>query len=95
MKRITLKQVNSAIQKKYPGLMLTKGKGYFYLYSEDDTLAYKIALIYDNNIPVCHLHQQPLETWAKDVDDLMKEANEAYEDAKIYTKGFSKFKIKS
>ena len=69
----TLAEVNKAIQKKYPKVILVKGRGYFYISSNDNEMALKIARLYTTSIPVCKLSQLTIEQWVNDVESLLKD----------------------
>jgi len=71
MKARTLKQVNKAIQKQIGNVILQKGNGYFYVSSEDDRIGLKLASLYSTSIYVCHLNQQSVEDWIKDVRQIV------------------------
>lgn len=68
---ITLKQVNKAIQAKWPGVGLAKGEEYFYLYGTTDEMGLKIAGFYQSGIYVHHINQMPLTAWLLSVEVLM------------------------
>ena len=63
----TLKQVNDAIQKEIGNFTLVKGKGYFYVISEDYELDLKLQSLYTTSIYVCHLNHQSIKEWLEDV----------------------------
>lgn len=67
MKARTLKQVNKKIRKQIGNVMLIKGNGYFYVSNDDDEIGLKLASLYSTSIYVCHLNQQSVEDWIKDV----------------------------
>lgn len=67
VKARTLKQVNKAIQKEVGNVILCKGEGYFYASSDDNEIALKLASLKTTSIYVCHLNQQSVEEWVKDV----------------------------
>lgn len=71
MKARTLNQVNKAIKKQIGNVCLQKGKGYFYVSSENYDISLKLASLYSTSIYVCHLNQQSLEDWIKDVRDIV------------------------
>jgi hypothetical protein len=70
MKARTLKQVNKEIQKKIGNIVLQKGKGYFYVSSDDNKIGLKLSSLYSTSIYVCHLNQQSMEDWVKDVREI-------------------------
>jgi len=71
MKARTLNQVNKSIQKQIGNVILQKGDGYFYVSSEDAEIGLKLASLYSTSIYVCHLKQQSLEDWIKDVRQIV------------------------
>lgn len=71
-KRITMKQVNEAIGAKYPGVFLVKGKGYYYIASDEDKQALYIASLYQTSVYVSKLNQLTVEQWVSSVDALME-----------------------
>jgi hypothetical protein len=71
----TLTQVNKAIQKVYPTLNLTKGEGYFYLYSDDDATGNQLAMWYCTSIYSCHLNQCTVEQWVESVEMLAEDVS--------------------
>jgi len=73
MKARTLKQVNNRIQKKYPTIELIKGEGYFYIISEDDETAEKLASLYSTGIYTFALSHDSLEGWVNEVSELVKD----------------------
>ena len=50
MKARTLKQVNKAIQREVGNYTLVKGKGYFYVTSEDQDKDLKLSLMVHNSL---------------------------------------------
>lgn len=68
---LTLKAVNKEIQKKYPGVILEKGKGYFYIYSEDED--HKLHSLFTRSIGVNSLNQLTMEQWLSSVDYLFED----------------------
>lgn len=70
---LTLNQINKAVQAKYPRVMVCRGEGYFYLWSEDEALQLKIAGLYDNNIGVCKVNHLSLEQWVASVKYIIEE----------------------
>ena len=71
MRAKTLKQVNKAIQATIGNFLLVKGNGYFYVISNDDETSLKLWSLYSTSIYVCHLNQQSLEDWLKDVQQIV------------------------
>ena len=72
----SLKRLNQKIDKIYPGVFLVKGDGYFYVASDDEKMALKIAGLYQSGIYVCHLTHQSEERWIEDVKRLMEQKND-------------------
>lgn len=70
---LTLKKINAELQKKYPGIELVRGQGYFYVYSEDDDLGLKLAGLYTTSIPVDKLNQMTMEKWIEAVEYVLKD----------------------
>tara|TARA_B100000768_G_C11021062_1_gene266114 strand:- start:12 stop:239 length:228 start_codon:yes stop_codon:yes gene_type:complete len=71
MRARTLKQVNKAIQKEVGNVILCKSEGYFFVTSNDDDIGLKLASLETTSIYVCHLNQQNLEDWIKDVRQIV------------------------
>ena len=53
-------------------IILCKDSGYFYIASDDDEWAYKIASMYENAIYVNSFNQQTPEQWVEDIKQLLK-----------------------
>lgn len=70
-KATSLAQVNREIQKRFPEIMLVKGRGYFYIASDDENMGLKLAELYTTSIMVNKLTQQTVEAWVKDVEYLV------------------------
>lgn len=78
---LTIKAVNKAIQAKHPHVELVKGKGYYYIASDHEATALKLAGLYTTSIPVYSLNHMPLEKWLTSVDSLLNEdENRGYGD---------------
>ena len=71
MKSRTLKQVNKAIQKEVGNYTLVKGKGYFYVTSEDQDKDLKLSSLFTTSIFCCSLNHQSVEEWVNDVKDII------------------------
>jgi len=71
MRAKTLKQVNKAIQSTIGNFLLVKGNGYFYVIGNDDETSLKLSSLYSTSIFVCHLNEQSLEDWLKDVQQIV------------------------
>lgn len=67
----TLAQVNAAIAKEFPKVILVRGEGYFYIASDDNEVGIFLAGLYTTSIPVAKLSQQSVEVWVNDVRNLM------------------------
>jgi hypothetical protein len=70
---ISIKQINNRIQKQIGDVQLVKGKGYFYLTSEDEGIALYLASLYSTSIFVPHLKFQSVEEWVADVENIMSD----------------------
>lgn len=68
-----LKEVNKAIQAKFPKVELVRGEGYYYISSQDEEEGLKMAGLYTTSIPVAYLHQQTIQQWVDSVEDLLKD----------------------
>lgn len=77
---ISLKKVNEYIQTKYPTLEIIKGKGYFYVCSDDDQMALALAGLYTTSIGVCKVSHLPLEKWMTSVESLLKDEYRSHSD---------------
>jgi len=75
MEARTIKQVNKVIQKEVGNYNLVKGEGYFYVTSEDYDLSLNLSGLYTTSIYVCHLNQQSVEAWIKDVREIVFGSN--------------------
>jgi len=77
---ITFKQVNKAIQKLYPDVILVQGRGYLYISSDNDDVLYKISGMYTSSIMTCKLnHYSSVEQVVKDVKYLIEsDINESF-----------------
>jgi hypothetical protein len=73
-----LAEVNKAIQAKFPKVELVRGRGYYYIASEDDEMGLKIAGLYTTSIPVAFLHQQTIQGWVNSVEYLFKDEEGKY-----------------
>jgi hypothetical protein len=69
----SLQQVNKALQEKFPGIFLTRGKGYYYIWSDDETIQLKLAGLYTTSIPVYSIKEQTVERWIEDVKELLEQ----------------------
>lgn len=71
----TLKQINKAIGEKYPGVFLVKGKGYFYIASDEEEMGLRIAGLYQSGIYVYRLSSYKVEEWVREVGYMLGENN--------------------
>jgi hypothetical protein len=71
-KKITLKQVNAAIDKVHPKVFLVKDKNYFFIASDDEQMGLKIAGLYQASIYVSRLNELPIERWVSEVTKLLE-----------------------
>ncbi len=73
---LTIKKVNVAIQKHFPNVCLTRGEGYYYIYSDDKETALKIASLYSSGIyGVSRLNQLTIEQWVNEIKYLFKKSD--------------------
>lgn len=72
-KATSLKQVNKAINAKFPGVYLVHGNGYYYITSDDDKIGTAICGLYTSSIGVFSIKQQTVETWVNDVQSLLND----------------------
>ena len=74
---LTLKKVNKALaeQERLKKIVLEKGKGYFYVSSEDKETATKLAALDTTSIYVCCINHQCLDAWISDVKQIVKKIN--------------------
>lgn len=77
-KRITLKQVNDAIQKVYPTVFLVKDRNYFFIASDDNEWGLKIAGLYQSSIYVAKLNQLTIDQWVDEVKVLFENKTHFY-----------------
>jgi len=78
----TLKQVNLALQTELPGIKLVKGKGYYWVWSDDDKLQDQLAGLYSTTIGVYHVSQQTVEQWIDDVKRVLTDWERSLYDRK-------------
>ena len=71
----SLRQVNKYIDKVYKGVILVKGEGYFYIASDIEEIADKIASLYTTSIPVYSIKEQTVQAWIDDVGHLLKRSD--------------------
>ncbi len=70
--KFSLKTLNLAIQKEIPNVFLVKGNGYFYIASNDQDLALKIAGLNQSGIYVSRLNELSIDRWIKEIYQLFK-----------------------
>lgn len=54
-------------------VQLEKGEGYFYIWSDDEETALKIARLYDNMIMVNSFNQLPIVVWIHEIKELLED----------------------
>ena len=59
-------------------IILYKDYGYFYITSDDDEWATKLAGMYENAIYINSFNQQSPEEWVEDIKRLLKQNNVEY-----------------
>ena len=59
-------------------IILCKDYGYFYITSDDDEWATKIASMYENAIYINSFNQQSPEEWVEDIKRLLKQNDVEY-----------------
>lgn len=67
----SLKQVNKAIQAKYPDIFLVKGEGYFYIASDEPETGLMLAGLYTTSIYEGILNNLTCDKWVKEVGELL------------------------
>jgi hypothetical protein len=72
--RLTINKINARIQERFSGIKLTRGKGYFYLYSDDEVLALKLAALHTTTISVYSLNQVTMDRWMEFVEYVLKDS---------------------
>jgi hypothetical protein len=73
---LTLARVNKAIAAKWPGVILFKGEGNFFIYSDNKELDLKIGMLYQTSINVCAINHLSLEQWIESVDYVLQDKHE-------------------
>jgi hypothetical protein len=71
---LTLKKINNAIKDKFPGVILVKGEGYFYVDSDLDDIGLKIAALQQQSIYVYKVNDLPLKRWIECIDYVLKDS---------------------
>jgi hypothetical protein len=72
----SIKQVNKALQEKYPLLELVKtneGGGFFYIHSPDDEVSLKIAGLYSSAIYVSKISNLTVQRWIEEIELLLSD----------------------
>jgi hypothetical protein len=77
-KRLTLKTVNRAIQKKYPLIYIYKGERVFIVWSDDIEMQLKLSALFQISIEVYALNQQSVSKWVEDVEWVLRDNNRHY-----------------
>jgi hypothetical protein len=72
--RLSLKLVNEYIQIKYPEISLAKDNGFFYIYSDNDAVALKLAGLGCTSIGVCHLNHGTIKQWREWVESALNDS---------------------
>lgn len=54
-------------------VQLEKGEGYFYIWSDDEETALKIAGLHDNMIMVNSFNQLPIVVWIHEIKELLED----------------------
>lgn len=70
--KLRLKNVNAAIEAKFPDVELVKGAGYFYLVGKTEEMSNKLYSIQSTSIYVYKLNELTLEQWLDDVERIIK-----------------------
>lgn len=73
---LTLAKVNKAINAKYPGIQLTKGEGYFYLFSDIEAIELKICHLFTSSIYVSAINHLSLDQWLMHVNRVLNDADQ-------------------
>lgn len=68
-----LGKLNAVISREFPNVKLVRGKGYFYIASDDEEMALKIVGLYTSSIPVYSLKHQSVAKWINDVRNLLNQ----------------------
>jgi len=71
---ITLEKVNKYIQSIYPEIELVKGKGYFYVYSDNEEIGLKLSGLYTTSISVCNIRDLNLYLWLERVEYVLNDS---------------------
>lgn len=74
MGRLSLKLVNEYIQMMYPEICLAKDNGFFYIYSDNNAVALKLATLGSTSIGVCHLNHTTIERWREFVTSALNDS---------------------
>jgi hypothetical protein len=68
----TLRQVNQAIAERYPDVKMTRGRGYYYLCSDNQEVAWKLAGLPSTSICIYSVRDVSIEAIMEMVDQVMK-----------------------
>lgn len=71
---LTLRQINAEIEKRYPKVFLVKGRGYYYLASDDDRISLKLAALYTTSIAIFRMGHLSLDRWMQEVRVVLNDA---------------------
>ena len=71
----TIAQINAAIQTKFPHVCLTRGEGYYYIYSDHDETALMIAGLYQQSVYTNNFRNMSLQEWIEAVERLITRPN--------------------
>lgn len=71
--RLTIRILNEAIQEKWPHVKLAKGKGYFYVYSDEADMGLKLAGLYTTSIDVDKINLMSLDRWVSEVEYVLRD----------------------
>lgn len=73
-----LKHVNNAIKRKFALVGLAKSEGCFFVFSDDDAMANKLAGLPTTTIYVCYLNHLTVDEWVRLVGEIVAEAETQY-----------------
>lgn len=76
MKARNISQVNRALKNEGYNVLLVKGEGYFYVWSEDLKIQKSLSHLEITSIYVCYLNQQTIDEWVADVKSIVKKINQ-------------------
>jgi hypothetical protein len=85
--KLTLSKVNKYIQTKYPEIELVKGENYFYVASDNDEIALKLARLFSTSIYVSKLNNVSLDKWLEYVEYVLEDSERSSVDREpVYPK---------